>query len=121
MSLRAYKYRTIHSYCEVGIPKYLGVFELALKSNEEGGEEGYLAGKKTTVADIAVFHVLCGLEHAFPIRMKVLSKDSAYEHVFKLKKRMGNEPNIAKYLASERRQAFGMGIFRHYPELDGEK
>ena len=29
-------------------------------------------------------------------------------------------PNIAAYLASERRIDFNtMGVFRHYPELDG--
>ncbi|WP_256677287.1 glutathione S-transferase family protein [Pseudomonas sp. Kh7] len=39
-----------------------------------------------------------------------------------LKDRVEQRPGIAAYLASERRLAFNTnGIFRHYPELDGEK
>ena len=39
-----------------------------------------------------------------------------------LKDRVETRPNIAAYLASERRLAFNTnGIFRHYPELDGEE
>jgi glutathione S-transferase len=28
-------------------------------------------------------------------------------------------PELQDYLTSDRRQPFGEGIFRHYPELDG--
>jgi glutathione S-transferase len=41
--------------------------------------------------------------------------------VFKLFERVQAEPTIAEYLKSSRKQEFSNGIFRHYPELDGEK
>ncbi|KAG8894138.1 hypothetical protein FRB99_001486, partial [Tulasnella sp. 403] len=102
------------------IPKFLGIFELALKGNPDGGSDGYLFGKQTTTADLAVFHVLCGLQHAFPRRMGALATDPQFDLIWKLKDRVAKEENIAKYLVSSRRIAFGDGIFRHYPELDDE-
>lgn len=39
-----------------------------------------------------------------------------------LQGRVANKPNIASYLASERRIPFNEdGIFRHYPELEEEQ
>ncbi|KIO22652.1 hypothetical protein M407DRAFT_245082 [Tulasnella calospora MUT 4182] len=102
------------------IPKYLTYFSQALEGNLEGGPDGYLYGKKTTTADLTLFHAMCGLEYAFPRRMAALKKEKKYELVWKLKDRVGNEPRIASYLGSEERVPFGMGIYRHYPELDGE-
>jgi glutathione S-transferase len=53
----------------------------------------------------------------FPKRMRTLSKDLPL--LQGLKERVAQRPNIAAYLASERRVAFNTnGIFRHYPELD---
>ena len=37
-----------------------------------------------------------------------------------LRDRVAALPEFQDYLASERRQPFGEGIFRHYPELDGD-
>jgi hypothetical protein len=34
--------------------------------------------------------------------------------------RVRNVPRVKAYLESDRRQPYGMGIFRHYPELDDE-
>jgi glutathione S-transferase len=51
-----------------------------------------------------------------------LNQTGKYELVFKLYERVQNEPKIAEYMESKRRQDFGMfGIFRHYPELDNEE
>lgn len=44
-----------------------------------------------------------------------------YPLVFALHERVANEKGIKEYLASERRLPFGMGVFRHYEELDGEE
>ncbi|KAG8892721.1 hypothetical protein FRC00_011654 [Tulasnella sp. 408] len=92
----------------------------ALEGNVEGGPDGYLYGKTTTTADLTLFHAMCGLEYAFPRRMAALKKENKYQLVWKLKDRVENEPRIASYLASEERVPFGMGIYRHYAELDGE-
>ncbi|KAG9026663.1 hypothetical protein FRB95_008633 [Tulasnella sp. JGI-2019a] len=101
-------------------PKFLVYFNSVLESNEEGSSV-YLIGKQTTTADLTLFHVLTGMEHAFPKRMSVLKKDSKYALVFKLKERVESSENIAKYLASGRRIPFGKGIWRHYPELDDDE
>ena len=108
------------------IPRFLGHFQAVLASNPEtaageGVDKTYLVGKTTTAADTTLFHVLTGLEHAFPRRMKQARDGGEYELVFALEERVKGEKGIKEYLASSRRQEFGMGIFRHYPELDGEE
>ncbi|MNN98448.1 hypothetical protein D3C81_2178430 [compost metagenome] len=55
----------------------------------------------------------------FPQRMQALRPSLPLLHA--LKDRVERRPNVAAYLASERRLAFNTnGIFRHYPELDGD-
>jgi len=103
------------------LPKFFEEFRLTLENNPEGGAEGILIGSTTTVADIAVYHVMCGLEYAFPKRMAALKKQVDYLLLWKLKERIEGNENIAQYLASSRRQAWGMGIYRHYPELDADE
>jgi len=45
-----------------------------------------------------------------------------YDLVFKLYERIQSEPKVAEYLKSDKRQKFSdFGLFRHYPELDGEE
>ena len=59
-----------------------------------------------------------GLRYAFPRTMRRLEKK--YRRVVALHDRVAARPRLARYLSSERRIAFNrMGIFRHYPELDG--
>ena len=62
--------------------------------------------------------VLDGNTFAFPKCMASLKKSGKYDNVFALKERVEAEPGIKEYLASGRRQAYSMGIFRHYEELD---
>lgn len=50
--------------------------------------------------------------------MKKLETSGAYDRVFALHAAVAARPNIKAYLASDRRQAYGIGIYRHYPELD---
>ena len=95
------------------IPKYLGWFERAL----EGVAGNWLAGERWSYADLSLFQLVDGLRFAFPKRMAVLRAD--HPRVDALHARVTALPAIAAYLQSDRRQPYGEGIFRHYPELDG--
>lgn len=59
-----------------------------------------------------------GLKFMFPNAMKKLEMSGDYYHVFALHVAVKERPNIKAYLASDRRQKYSMGIYRHYPELD---
>jgi glutathione S-transferase len=95
-------------------PKFLGYFEkVAAKS---GGP--FLLGRRLTYPDLSLFQIVDGLRYAFPRMMKRLEKK--VPRVVEVHARVAKRPRIAAYLASERRIPFNqMGIFRHYPELDG--
>jgi glutathione S-transferase len=99
------------------IPKFLAFFERVLKANEAQGQAKFLVGGKLSYADTTLWHVLSGLEFAFPNELKVRKKDYPllfgpfYENVVQTK-------GIKEYLESERRLPFSLGIYRHYPELD---
>jgi glutathione S-transferase len=96
------------------LPKFLGHLEDVLDVN--GGV--HMVGEATTVVDLAVFQVLEGLEYAFPRGFARASAATPKLHA--LRDRVRQRPNVAAYLASERRLPFNEhGIFRRYPELDG--
>lgn len=98
------------------LTKYFGYFERALTQNTESGG-AWLVGSDCSHADLSLFQVVAGLEYAFPKRMAAVRDD--YPKIFALQDRVGKRPNIAAYLASERRIPFNeLGIFRYYPELD---
>jgi len=59
-----------------------------------------------------------GVTFAFPKAIAAAQASGKYERVFKLREAVKERPKIKAYLASERKQAFSMGIYRHYPELD---
>ena len=65
--------------------------------------------------------VVDGAEFAFPRRTAALHKSGEYEKVFALKARIEKEAGIKIYIAEGRRQPFSLGLFRHYPELDGDE
>jgi glutathione S-transferase len=93
------------------IPKFLGYFEKAV---ERGG--GRFPLRAHSYVDLSLFQIMAGLEYAFP---KAMAKQKV-PLLRDLKKRVEDRPNIAAYLASDRRIPFNTtGIFRHYPELDG--
>jgi glutathione S-transferase len=96
------------------LPKFLDYFERVL---ERSG--GHLAGSSFSYPDLALFHVMSGLEYAFP---RALQKVSARTpRLVALVDRVRQRPNIAAYLASPRRIPFNQhGLFRYYPELDLE-
>lgn len=59
-----------------------------------------------------------GTKWQFPKAMKKMQESGKYDGVFKLYEAVKERPNIKAYLASDRRQKFGMGIYRNYEELD---
>lgn len=95
------------------IPKFLGYFERALTS--QAGD--WLAGRRWSYADLSLFHLTAGLRYAFPRRMASIEVDCPA--VTALHDRVAALPELADYLASDRRLPFNEDdIFRHYPELD---
>ncbi|MDT3687635.1 MAG: glutathione S-transferase [Pseudorhodoplanes sp.] len=96
------------------LPKFLGYFERVLKGS--GGP--YFTGRRCSYADLSLFQVVGGLRYAFPNAMA--SFDKQYKRIAAGHGSVAARPRIKAYLASDRRIAFNqMGIFRHYPELDG--
>jgi glutathione S-transferase len=97
------------------VPKFLGYFEQVLAANPTG--RGHMVGRALSYVDLSIFQLIAGLRYAFPKRMARLAPK--YPGLSALHERVAARPNIAAYLASERRIPFNEhGIFRHYPELD---
>jgi glutathione S-transferase len=99
------------------IPKFLGWLNTVLERNP--ARSGWLAGERVSYADLSAFQVIEGLRYAFPRAAgQALAERPA---LAALAERVRALPNIAAYLASQRRLPFNeMGIFRRYAELDGE-
>lgn len=103
--------RNAQGFRDDRIPKFLGFFEAAL------GDDDWLVGRRWSPVDLSLFHVVAGLRYAFPKRMAALAKD--YPGLIALHDRVAALPELADYLASDRRLAFNNDdVFRHYPELD---
>src|SRR5215469_11847048 len=99
-------------------PKYLGYFERVLEHNPASHE--HLVGAELTYPDLSLFQIVAGLRYAFPRMMARL--EPKHPRVVAVHDRVAARPRIAAYLASERRIPFNQhGIFRHYPELDGQR
>jgi glutathione S-transferase len=56
----------------------------------------------------------------FPKAMTKLESEGKHPKVFALYDAVKERPRIKAYLESPRRQEYGMGIYRHYEELDIE-
>jgi len=109
--------RKSKDFRETRIPKFLGFFERVLKGNEAQGQGKYLVGDRLSFADTTVWHVLSGLEFAFP--KEIGARKGDYKLLFGMfYESVKEQSGLKEYLASERRKPFSMGIFRHYPELD---
>jgi len=94
------------------MPKFLGYFDAILATRGE-----WLAGgQRWTYADLSLFGLVDGLLYAFPKRMATLARQ--YPHVFALHERVAALSELQDYLKSDRRVAYGDGIFRYYHELD---
>ncbi|MBA4000488.1 glutathione S-transferase [Brevundimonas sp.] len=106
--------RRAEDFRETRMPKFLGWFETIL---ERRGD--WLAGSdRWSYADLSLFQLVEGLRFAFPRRMKTVEGDNP--RVVALGDRVAALPELQNYLASDRRLPFSDGIFRHYPELDGD-
>ncbi|MBV9528419.1 glutathione S-transferase [Sphingomonas sp.] len=107
--------RAAKSFRAERMPKFLGYFEAVLSDRGP-----WLAGERWSYVDLSLFQLIEGLRYAFPRRMKALAPTLPLS--LALRDRVAKLPELADYLSSERRIPFNQdGIFRHYPELDGEK
>lgn len=107
--------RRAKSFREDRIVKFLDWFEQILAANPAG--PAHLVGRKISYADLSLYHLVAGLEYAFPRAMA--RHLPARERVAALAAAVPQRPRISAYLKSARRQPFNEdGLFRHYPELD---
>ena len=111
--------RKSDDYRAVRLPKFLAYFERVLQGPASGGGE-WLVDGRMSYADLVLFQSLDGVTHAFPKCVRKMREGGEYERVFKLYDRVKEQPRIEAYLKSEKRMKYGMGIYRHYPELDEE-
>lgn len=101
------------AFCAQRMPKFLGYFEKVI----ERGDGVHALGRRHSYVDLSLFQLMSGLTYAFPNTMASLRRRTP--RLRALHERVAQRPNIAAYLASERRIPFNEdGIFRHYPELD---
>lgn len=106
--------RAAEAFRKERLPKFLRYFEAVL---EENGP--WLLGPRWTYVDLSLFQLVEGLRYAFPRRMAAY--ESEVQRTRELTERVAKLPELADYFASDRRIAFSEdGIFRHYPELDGD-
>ncbi|WMT86087.1 glutathione S-transferase [Pelagibacterium sp. 26DY04] len=97
------------------IPKFLAWFARVLDRNPDGPQ--HLVGGAVSYVDLSLFHLMRGLQYAFPRAMARMADRHAA--VFALADSLEGDPKLAAYLKSERRLPFNEnGIFRYYPELD---
>ncbi len=102
---------------EERMPKFMGYFERVLRQNPHG--DAQIVGDALSYVDLSLFQLIEGLRYAFPRATKHFGR--RYPALAALHVTVRSRPNIARYLASERRIPFNeSGIFRHYPELDHE-
>lgn len=108
--------RYAENFRKLRLPKFLGWFERILAQNPKGPR--HLVGGRLTYADLSLFQIVSGLSYAFPRAMK--RELRKVPHIAALHQTVGTRKRIAAYVQSDRRLPFNeMGIFRHYPELDG--
>ena len=95
--------------------QFLRYFEGVLENNPTG--KGWMIGGRISYVDLSMFQLVAGLRYAFPRMMARITPK--IPRLSALHAAIAERPNIAAYLASERRLPFNEeGIFRHYPELD---
>ena len=113
--------RRAADYVAHRLPKFLAYFERVLaRSGEDGDREasGWLYGVQMTYADLVLFQTIDGLGYAFPKAVARLREGGKYARVFALVGRVREGEAVREYLASGRRKAYGMGVYRFYEELD---
>ncbi|MBR0552571.1 glutathione S-transferase [Stakelama marina] len=107
--------RAAQQFREERMPKFLGHFEAAAKANE--GD--WLIDHRWCYTDCSLFQLVEGLRYMFPKRMKTIEPD--IPKLIAIHDAVADLPGVKSYLNSDRRLPFNEdGIFRHYPELDGQ-
>jgi glutathione S-transferase len=98
-------------------PKFLDYFERVAKANKPGKGK-CMVGARLSHVDLSLFQIVEGLRYAFPKAMRRIEKKAP--RVVAVHDAVAALPRIRAYVESHRRIPFNeMGIFRHYPELDG--
>jgi glutathione S-transferase len=111
--------RKSEDYIANRLPKFLGYFERVLQGEASKGGK-WLYGGNFTYADLVLYQSLDGVKFAFPKATGRIEKEGKFRRVFELYHAVQERPRIKEYSASERRQKYSMGIYRHYRELDEE-
>jgi len=111
--------RKSEDYIANRLPKFLGYFERVLHGEASKGGK-WLYGGNLTYADLVLYQCLDGVKFAFPKATGRIEREGKFAKVFELYHAVQERPRIKEYLASEKRQKYSMGIYRHYPELDEE-
>lgn len=94
------------SFIDERMPKFLAHFERLVHDE-----------RPLDYVDLGLFQIVSGLRYAFPNALGAL--EAHIPRLLALAERVAREPNVAAYLASDRRIPFNeSGIFRRYPELD---
>jgi glutathione S-transferase len=107
--------RRSQDFLATRVPKFFHYFERVLERNRARGP--WLVGARASYADFSMAHVLAGLKYAFPNTSSNALRSRP--RLRALHDAVHARPGIARYLASDRRQAFNNeDLFRHYPELD---
>jgi glutathione S-transferase len=103
------------NFIEYRLPKFIGYFERILARNPDGDK--HPVGARLTYVDLSLFQTMEGLRYAFPRALERF--DDEYPKLAALREEVRARPNVARYLASDRRIPFNQsGVFRRYPELD---
>ena len=107
--------RAAAQFRDTRLPKFLDHFEAAIGA----GDGDWIVDHRWTYADTSLFQLVEGLRYMFPRRMAAIEGD--YPGVRRVHDLVAELPGVRAYLKSDRRLPFNEdGIFRHYPELDGE-
>ena len=107
--------RAAEQFRETRLPKFLSHFEAA--ANADAGE--WLVDGRWTYGDTSLFQLWEGLRYMFPRAMA--GREGDCPGIARIHAQVAELPGIAAYLKSDRRLPFGPeGVFRHYPELDGD-
>jgi len=87
------------------ISKFLNHFEKLLKHSEsKSGSGNHVIGDSLTYVDVAVYHVLDAAESQFPAAFARVVNETT--HIRPFMKHFRELPNVAAYLASDRRGSF---------------
>ncbi len=97
------------------VPKYLGYFERVLNENPAG--PAHAVGDALTAVDLSLFQIWAGMTYAFP--RAFAGAERRYAALAALAASVEKRPNIARYLASDRRIPFNE--FGHFPALPGAR